>query len=94
MSVKAEVKRFLERNKGLLVDSGEPTSAFLEAVKAENIRQLKEQLATDLAPLLARLSHIESQQEIIIGLLKSKLNLDVYEKEIMDLMKKQLEKEF
>lgn len=92
MNQKPQVKQFLKEVEGLLGDSKEPVSDFLEILKRENIRQIKEQLAADLAPLLPHLKRIELQQDIIIELLRSKLNLDVYEKEIMDLMKKELEK--
>ena len=95
-TVKPEVEKFLDKSKEIL----EPKSAvdeFLEVkrekVKRENIRQIKDQLSVELSPLLKRLASIEQQQTIIIGLLKKKLDLDGYEKEIMDLLKTKLEKE-
>ena len=92
----SEVKDFLKKSKGFLDQSLQTDSPiideFAEVLKRENIRQVKEQLATDLAPLLQRLTHIERQQDRIIELLKSQLNLDVYEKEIMDLLKEHIEK--
>lgn len=95
MSVaKPKVEKFLKESKDLLRDTPEAVlDDFLEVLKRENARQIKEQLVADLASLLARLSHIEKQQEQIIELLKRQLNLDVYEKEIMDLLKAKLEKE-
>jgi len=82
---KPEVKEFLAKSKVLL----EPPSTIdelAEVLRNENIRQVKKQLASDLAPLLNRLTIIERQQTVIIGLLKKKLDLDAYEKEIMDLL--------
>ena len=91
-SVKPQVKQFLKDSEGLL-EPKEPISEFLEVLKQENIRQIKSQLAVDLAPLESRLKRIEQQQERIIELLKSQLNLDLYEKQIMDLLKAKMEKE-
>jgi len=89
----SKVKQFLADSKGLLGDAVEPLSEFAEVLKQENIRQVKDQLAAEVGPLLTRLQHIEQQQSIIIGLLKRKLDLDGYEKEIMDLLKSKLAKE-
>jgi len=90
--VKSEVKvkKFLEESQGLL-ESPSTIDEFLEVFKRENIRQVKDQLATELMPLQNRLQNIERQQTIIIGLLERKVDLDAYEKEIMDLLKKKLE---
>ncbi len=93
---KPKVKEFLNKSKELLKDAGEPsfdTAEFVEVLKRENTRQIKEQLATDLEPLLNHLVSIEKHQTTIIELLKKKLDLDVYEKEIYDLVKAKVEKE-
>lgn len=89
-TVKSDMKKFLEKSK-ILVEPDSAVDEFVEILKRENIRQIKAQLAADLAPLLARLNHIEQQQSTIIDLLKKKMELDAYEKEIMDLLKKKLE---
>ena len=90
---KPEVKEFLDKSRALLKDTGEPTDKFAEVLKRENTRQIKEQLATDLEPLLQRLATIEMQQTRIIELLKDKADLDLYERQIMDLLRVKLEKE-
>ena len=93
MSVaKPKVDEFLVKSRQLLRDQPEEViEEFAEVLKRENMRQVKDQLTVELAPVLSRLTHIERQQERIIDLLKSQLNLDVYEKQIMDLLKKRLE---
>lgn len=89
--LKPEVKKFLDKTEAVL-EPKSVTDEFLEIVKRENIRQIKKQLAADLAPLVERLNRIEHQQDRIINLLERKLELDKYEKDIMDLLKAQLEK--
>jgi len=90
--VKPEIEKFLTKTKEL-ENPLSATDEFLEVLKRENTRQIKEQLATDLVSLEVRLTHIEQQQNTIIQMLKSKLDLDGYEKEIMDLLKAKIEKE-
>lgn len=84
------VKKFLKKENPALQTKA-VTDEFPEVREHWNKGQIKDQLAVELAPLLSRLSHIERQQERIIDLLKSQLNLDVYEKEIMDLLRKRIE---
>lgn len=63
----------------------------------ETLKKLKEQI--DIFPefyarlekLEAQMQHIEEQQTILIGLLKVKYDLDMQEKELMDLAKQTLE---
>jgi 2-hydroxy-3-keto-5-methylthiopentenyl-1-phosphate phosphatase len=88
--VKPEIQKFLEKSNKVLIGDRDPAEEFIEIIKRETMRQAKDQLASGLAPVLSRLESIERQQNIIIGMLKKKLDLDPYEKEIMDLLKQKL----
>jgi len=87
-----QIKSFLEKHKHLLT---EPSAIgdFISVVKKEQLRQVRDQLASEFTPLLTRLAAIEKDQETIIRLLKQKLNLDVRDKELQDLLEKVLNKE-
>lgn len=87
--VEPKIKQFLSKTEGL-PESTSATDEFLEVLKRENIRQIKEQLAVDLAPLQDRLANIERQQAVIIRLLERKLDLNIQEKRIMDLLETKL----
>lgn len=87
--VKSEIEEFLKKTKGL-AGSKSATDEFLAIIKRENIRQIKDQLASEFAPMLVFLKSIERQNDIIIDLLKRKLDLDPLEKEIMYLLKAKL----
>lgn len=90
---KQEVNKFLDESNKVLTMNVDSTEEFAEVIKRETLRQAKDQLAVELAPLLNRLANIEEQNTIIIRLLKNKLDFDVQEKKIFDLLEKALEKE-
>jgi len=88
----SKTQEFLQKSKDMLGEKSiDSTSDFLEVLKAENLRQIKRQLGIDLAPIKSELKIIKDQQSELIQLLKHKISLDAYEKEIMDLLKKKLE---
>ena len=89
---KPEIKKFLDKIEGLQ-KSPSAVDEFRVILKHETLRQVKDQLATELTPLRNYLANVEAQNAVIIRLLKNKLDFDVQEKEILDLLRIVLEKE-
>lgn len=83
--VESKIKKFLEKNRDLL---GSPSAVdeFIEVMKQENMRRVKDQFSAEFTPLLKVLDTIRDQNVVIIRLLKNQQDFDAQEKRILDMI--------
>lgn len=91
-ATKPKVKQFLEDSDKVLTPTS-PTKDIAQILEAEKIRQIKDQLSSELAPIRNRLASIEKQQGVIVDLLQKKVDFDPQERRILNLLETLLKKE-